>query len=98
MMNSGPKPEVRGPKSDVRGPGPFRPRRGQGAHHPGPQPSRLGRVAPRGDARDLTPMADVARFEAEVLPQLDTLYRVARRLTGERADAADLVQEALLKP
>lgn len=42
-------------------------------------------------------MADIARFEAEVLPHLDTLYRVARRLTGEPADAEDLVQEALLK-
>ncbi len=42
-------------------------------------------------------MADVAVFEAEVLPQLDTLYRVGRRLTGETADAEDLVQETLLR-
>ena len=42
-------------------------------------------------------MADVATFEAEVLPQLDTLYRVGRRLTGETADAEDLVQETLLR-
>jgi RNA polymerase sigma-70 factor (ECF subfamily) len=42
-------------------------------------------------------MADVATFESEVLPQLDTLYRVGRRLTGETADAEDLVQETLLR-
>ena len=54
-------------------------------------------VAPRPEARDLSAMADVALFEAEVLPQLDTMYRVARRLTGETADAEDLVQEALLR-
>src|SRR5258705_3729723 len=42
-------------------------------------------------------MADVSTFEAEVLPQLDTLDRVGRRLTGETADAEDLVQETLLK-
>lgn len=42
-------------------------------------------------------MADPAAFEAEVLPQLDVMYRVARRLTGETADAEDLVQEALLR-
>jgi RNA polymerase sigma-70 factor (ECF subfamily) len=42
-------------------------------------------------------MADVAAFESEVLPQLDTLYRVGRRLTGETADAEDLVQETLLR-
>lgn len=42
-------------------------------------------------------MADAALFESQVLPHLDTLYRVARRLTGEGADAEDLVQETLLK-
>jgi RNA polymerase sigma-70 factor (ECF subfamily) len=42
-------------------------------------------------------MADVAAFEAQVLPHLDTLYRVGRRLTGENADAEDLVQETLLR-
>ena len=42
-------------------------------------------------------MADAAQFESQVLPHLDTLYRVARRLTGETADAEDLVQETLLK-
>ncbi|MFI5235508.1 MAG: sigma-70 family RNA polymerase sigma factor [Gemmatimonadales bacterium] len=38
-----------------------------------------------------------ATYEAEILPHLDVLYRVARRMTGEAADAEDLVQETLLK-
>jgi RNA polymerase sigma-70 factor (ECF subfamily) len=42
-------------------------------------------------------MAAVADFESQVLPHLDTLYRVGRRLTGESADAEDLVQETLLR-
>jgi RNA polymerase sigma-70 factor (ECF subfamily) len=35
-----------------------------------------------------------ARF---VLPETDVLYRVARALTGQSADAEDLVQETLLR-
>jgi RNA polymerase sigma-70 factor (ECF subfamily) len=42
-------------------------------------------------------MADVAVFEAEALPHLDTLYRVALRLTGEPAAAEDLVQDTMLR-
>lgn len=38
-----------------------------------------------------------ATYESEVLPHLDVLYRVARRMTGNGADAEDLVQETLLK-
>ncbi len=38
-----------------------------------------------------------ASFEAEALPHLDTLYRVALRLTGEPAAAEDLVQETMLR-
>jgi len=38
-----------------------------------------------------------ASFEAEALPHLDTLYRVALRLAGDRHRAEDLVQDTLLK-
>lgn len=36
-------------------------------------------------------------FEREILAQLDTVYRVARRLTGDAAEAEDLAQETMLK-
>jgi RNA polymerase sigma-70 factor (ECF subfamily) len=36
-------------------------------------------------------------FEREALPHLDTLYRVALRLTGEDAAAQDLVQDTMLR-
>ena len=38
-----------------------------------------------------------ASFEREALVHLDSLYRVALRLTGNAADADDLVQETMLK-
>ena len=38
-----------------------------------------------------------AGFEREALVHLDTLYRVALRLTGSTSDADDLVQETMLK-
>ncbi len=36
-------------------------------------------------------------FEREAIVHLDSLYRVAQRLTGNAADADDLVQETMLK-
>jgi RNA polymerase sigma-70 factor (ECF subfamily) len=36
-------------------------------------------------------------FEAELLPELDTLYRLALRLTVDRSRAEDLVQDTVLK-
>src|SRR5438552_12006853 len=36
-------------------------------------------------------------FEREAVVHLDALYRVALRLTGNAADADDLVQETMLK-
>src|SRR3954454_18355312 len=36
-------------------------------------------------------------FEAEALASLDSLYRTARRLTHDEAEAEDLVQDTYLK-
>lgn len=41
--------------------------------------------------------SSVQRFEAMVRPHLDSLYRLAYRLTGSPDDAEDLVQALLLK-
>src|SRR6202043_3190979 len=38
-----------------------------------------------------------ATFEADILAQLDSLYRTALRITRVPADAEDLVQETYLK-
>lgn len=43
------------------------------------------------------PTLSPPRFEDEALPHLDTLYRVAVRLTGDPAAAEDLVQDAMLR-
>src|SRR5579862_705340 len=42
-------------------------------------------------------MADRARFEAEALVHADALYGAALRMTRDRADAEDLLQETFLK-
>ncbi len=41
--------------------------------------------------------SDVARFEQAVLPHLDAAYNLARWLTRNDTDAADVVQEAFLR-
>lgn len=38
-----------------------------------------------------------AAFQQHVVPELDVLLRVARRLTGDPTDAEDLVQETLVR-
>jgi RNA polymerase sigma-70 factor (ECF subfamily) len=38
-----------------------------------------------------------ARFERDAIPLLDQLYGGARRMTRNRADAEDLVQDTMLK-
>lgn len=45
------------------------------------------------------PESDTRRqtFEAEALPHLDTVYRVALRLAGDESRAEDLVQETMLR-
>jgi RNA polymerase sigma-70 factor (ECF subfamily) len=42
-------------------------------------------------------MTSKERFEQLSLPHLEAMYRLARRLAGNEAEAEDLVQEALLR-
>jgi RNA polymerase sigma-70 factor, ECF subfamily len=52
--------------------------------------------APGGDHVDELD-APVDRFRDQVVPELPVLLRVARRMTGNGADAEDLVQETLIR-
>jgi RNA polymerase sigma-70 factor, ECF subfamily len=60
--------------------------------------SRASQQPTGGPVRqELTEDERRARFEAEVLPNLDRLYSAAMRYTRDPDDAADLVQEAVTK-
>jgi RNA polymerase sigma-70 factor, ECF subfamily len=58
---------------------------------------RIRRGPPSSTAAPDAGSARDAAFEADALAQLDSLYRTARRLTRNPADAEDLVQDTLLK-
>jgi len=60
---------------------------------------RTRRAPPRADPNGIrfADCDDQARFRAVVLPNLDDAYGLARWLTGNRADAEDVVQEACLR-
>jgi RNA polymerase sigma-70 factor (ECF subfamily) len=64
---------------------------GQGLQVLAPASMRIGR------GRQPADHAQAAKFEAEALACLDSLYRTAFRLTRVPADAEDLVQETYLK-
>ncbi|MDH3459177.1 MAG: sigma-70 family RNA polymerase sigma factor [Gemmatimonadota bacterium] len=55
-----------------------------------PQPGITQGSVPESDTKRQT-------FEAEALPHLDTVYRVALRLAGDESRAEDLVQETMLR-
>ena len=59
----------------------------------GPQ-LRLASGGPKGDGLGLD---DKARFSSVVMPHLGAAYSLAQWLTGNRADAEDVVQEACLR-
>lgn len=54
-------------------------------------------AAPRDSAESSTRIDKASTFELEALPHLDTVYRVALRLSGDPVQAEDLVQETMLK-
>lgn len=48
-----------------------------------------------GDTTD--PAPELASFDRYELPEIEVLLRVARSLSGNTADAADLVQDTLIR-
>lgn len=58
--------------------------------------SQLG-FTPGARARQATPSSIEERFEREALPHMRQLYGAAYRLTRDRPDAEDLVQETYLR-
>ena len=62
---------------------------------PFPGPAVNGALAPAAKARgDQSPEE---RFEVEAMPHLNDLFRAALRMTGERGQAEDVVQEVYLQ-
>jgi RNA polymerase sigma-70 factor (ECF subfamily) len=55
------------------------------------------RAGASADGVNVGAVADPARFEAEALVHADALYGAALRMTRDRADAEDLLQETFLK-
>ena len=49
------------------------------------------------DVTEATTLSDVQRFEALVLPHLDSAYNLARWLTRDAQDAEDVVQDACVR-
>jgi RNA polymerase sigma factor (sigma-70 family) len=61
-------------------------------------PGEIDRNPCIGDDKDVSPIPDNhARFTALVLPHLGDAYSLARWITGSRADAEDVVQDACLR-
>src|SRR5947207_2391050 len=64
---------------------------------PSPPPPPAPRPAPPPASTPATDAEKRASFEREAPIHLDSLYRVALRLTGNPVEADDLVQETMLK-
>ena len=85
------RPRVRTPRRAIPGAGPFYSRR--------PAPGIKQEAGRYGKDRAPTRCVgqEIERFERLVLPHLDAAYNLARWLTRNDADAADVVQEAVLR-
>jgi RNA polymerase sigma factor (sigma-70 family) len=61
-------------------------------------PGKIDRNPRIGEDKDISPILDNhARFTELVLPHLGDAYSLARWITGSRADAEDVVQDACLR-
>ncbi len=62
-----------------------------------PVPSGMVLLMAEPPVRESPSNDATAAFERYVLPELDVMYRTARSLTGNQADAEDLVQDTLVR-